>query len=123
VTPTSCPTSFSNGGVSEALGRGVVVAESISVSLLDLDCCEVRLGREEGKVASVGRMGATSRDAGSGSSVYPGGGICCAVRTMAVRTGSEGGETAENGGGAPEGSAPCVTRGGKAAGVGWDSVD
>jgi hypothetical protein len=104
-----------------ALCKKVVVAESMSGRL---DRREVRVGREEGKMAAVARMGATSSDAGSGSSVYPGGKVCCAVRGMAlVRTGREGDETAENGGGKSEGSASCVTRGSKAACAVCEGVD
>jgi hypothetical protein len=74
------------------------------------------VGREEGK---VGRMGAPSSDAGFASSIYPREEICCAARGMApVRTGGEGDNTAENGGGRSEGSALCGTRGSTAAGAG-----
>jgi hypothetical protein len=87
---------------------------------LGLENRKVRISREVGKIAGVRKMGATSSDVGSAVSVYFGGVVCCVIQGMAVLmviTGREDG-AAKNGGGKSDGSAPCVTRGNKAAGVG-----
>jgi hypothetical protein len=87
---------------------------------LGLEHRKVRISREVGKIAGVRKMGATSSDVGSAVSAYPGEVVCCVIQGMAVVmviTGRENG-AAENGGGKSDGSAPCVTRGSKAAGVG-----
>jgi hypothetical protein len=82
--PLQCQHSSDNGRVSLALGEGDVVAVSMSGRLLDLDRRRVRVGREEGTMAAVRSMGATSGDAGSISFVCSRGGNCCAVRGIGL---------------------------------------
>jgi hypothetical protein len=65
-----------------ALGKEDVLAESMSGRLLDLDRRKIRVGREEGRMVAVRRMGATSSDADSVSPVCPRGEFYCAVRDM-----------------------------------------
>src|SRR5258708_22964000 len=73
-----------DGGDSGALGKGNVVDESMSGRLFDLDRRKIRVGREEGTIAVVGRLGVISSDADSASSIYPSEGVCCAVRAKGL---------------------------------------
>ena len=72
-SPLQCQYSDDNGRVSMALGKDSedVVDGSMSDRLLDLDCRKIRVGREEGRMVAVRRMGATSSDADSVSPVCP----------------------------------------------------
>lgn len=54
----------------------------LSGRLLDLERRRLRVGRDEGKIDGVGRMGATSSDVDSAISVHPGGVVCCVIQGM-----------------------------------------
>ena len=72
----NCDSSFvHNKRISARQDKNLVVAsaESTLVRPFHLDRRGVRVGRDEIKLAVVRKMGATSSDAGSATSVYPGG--------------------------------------------------
>ena len=78
----NCDSSFvHNKRISARQNKSLVVAsaETTSVRPFDLDCRGVHVGRDETKLAVVRKIGATSSDAGSAYSVYPGGETCYVV--------------------------------------------
>jgi hypothetical protein len=61
-----------------------VVDESMPGRLVDLHRRKIRVGCEEETMAVVGRLGVSSSDADSESSIYPSEEVYCAVRGMGL---------------------------------------